>query len=171
MEYESKKIFITNVLFTAIIGITVYLVAKFMLIYLLPFLIATELAFVLNRPAEYLSSRTKISADIWRCILVTGVYVGIAFFIFLIIWSVLKFTQDSNRLNSILGYFENLLKSAGDTIKTLTNNLPDGTKDSVTNLISEFPQKIITAVTDFASALATSTIRTTNGYGYFLKIL
>jgi len=159
LEYESKKIFITNVLFTAIIGITVYLVAKFMLIYLLPFLIATALAFALNKPSEYLSSKSKIGADLWRCFLVTIVYIGIAFFIFLTVWSILKFTQDTNGLNSLLGYFENLLKTVGNKINSLTADSPDGIKESVSLLISEFPQKITATITNFVSALAASAVK------------
>ena len=155
MDYESKKVFLINTLFASVIAAAVYFISKFMLAYLLPFIIASVLAFVLRKPADLLERKTKIRSSIWRCALVTGVYIFIALVIFAAIWAIIKFADGKAYLKNA----EEILNSMATKINSFVYSLPENVRESVSTFISDLPTRLSGLLTGLISGIAASAIK------------
>ena len=90
MSVEERKTFLINTAFFILVGGIVYVFLRFMLSYLFPFLIGLILAYILQKPSEFISEKVKISKNICAPVLVGITYIAVLLFIGTIIWIVSK---------------------------------------------------------------------------------
>ncbi len=73
MTVDAKKSFIIHIIYIAIIAVLVFVTLKYLLAWLLPFVIGFACALMLQKPVNKLSQKTKIPRGIWCLILVAVV--------------------------------------------------------------------------------------------------
>lgn len=135
MTLESKKKFMVNTAFIAVIAVLFYFTLKYLAVWLLPFIIGFICALVLQKPIAWLSKKTRIPRGIWSLILVaavlTLVFGGIGF----------------------LGY--NLYDQASQLVTRLTNELP-AIKDAFSSLVGRFSGWLDNLPPSIAASIRTS---------------
>ncbi len=80
MEEQYKKQFVSEVIFLAVIGLIVYIFCRFLLLYLLPFVLAAILVYLLGCPARKISEHLRLRPEKIAAILLITLY-----FLFLIL--------------------------------------------------------------------------------------
>lgn len=140
MSIEKKRKFIINTLFIAIIVLIGYLVIKYALTTLLPFVIGLLCAIILQRPVAWLTKKTKLPRFIWSIIMVvtilTALVGGIGF----------------------IGYrlyieLQQLIISLSDTLPSLSDTLASASK-IYANILERLPDVLVSSIQKAASSIA-----------------
>lgn len=147
--YEKKK-FIINFAYCAVWFVIVYLIFKVAAVYLLPFLIGLIIACAVQKPAVYLSEKTKIKRQNCAAVLSVVIFVGVIVFAALLCWLLYSqiseliyyFTNHSSNIKqyieNIYTYFENFLKNIDGQFQSTLKKLSYDTFNSVITKISVF---------------------------------
>ena len=157
MEQESKKRFIINVVFFILAATLVWLASRFLLGYLLPFVLGTALAFAVQRPARLLSSKLGMPTGVWAAILVGllfSVGVGlVGFGLFKLI------TQSVSLLSSIPQSLEGangFMQRAEELLLRVRDTLPKGASMAFLDTLEGMLGDFISSLTAYISSAATS---------------
>ena len=159
LDYETKKAFIINTVFIAIIVGLCYLMGKFMLNFLLPFLIALALCFLVNKLSNLLKSKLKIGHEKLRIAILVCFYLLLALLAASVMWGILSFSGGA--LREFKNYIEsedNIFYKLTDKIYGLAQTLPENLKNSVTVALEDFSQKIISYLAGFLPNAAMATM-------------
>jgi len=92
LETEVKKNFLINFLFATVIALLGFVIGKFTLQYLAPFVLAVIIASFMQKPAGALSNKTSLSKGTCAAILAAGVYFFAAGLMFFIIYRLFAFS-------------------------------------------------------------------------------
>lgn len=152
LDYESKKTFIVNTFFIALVGLLIFLTFKFLLGFLLPFIIAAALSFILEKPARYLKKKTFLNEDIMRCVFLVVVYLLIAVTLTIAVLSVIS--NSDKILGGIKDYFErqdNIFSKISEIFANLISSLPKSLRSSAEDIFSAMSKRIITFITGLIS--------------------
>lgn len=171
METERKRAFIITTVYTALIVALVYIVYKFLIIYLLPFIIGLVLAYLLQKPSAYISKKLHISKGIVSAVLVVasfllviGIIFGAAFLLYINADDIVNYLQ--NAFNSITGFFENI----SEKYESVTQKLPQELFQTLQNIMMNLSQKFNTLLTDSVSRFASAIIRRLPGIAFSVVI-
>ncbi len=115
MGTEGRKKFLINFGYVAVLGILIYLAAKFLIGYLLPFIVAVIIAFSMQKPAEMLSKKVGIKKGILSVLLSVLLYLIVAFLAVFLIY----------RLSLFLASLTDVLPDIFEKISGLFNVLND----------------------------------------------
>lgn len=135
--------FIVNVIYYGIIVLIVYLVIKFLFAYLLPFIIGAIVTAMVQKPAAYISAKTKIKKGYCALGLVIAEYLIIIGIISLLLFELGNYiytlaTGESKLLGEITSFVDKLLLDF--------ENMPDFISESLKNVLNGFTG----ILTDFA---------------------
>ena len=165
MNIDNKKVFLLNFCFTIIICGIVFFIAKFTLEYLTPFVFAVIIAAIMQRPANFLSSKIKLSKGIIASILAVGIYLLFAFLIFLGFYRVFIFSgriakeipdfisfisKNISKLENM--FFENMNAVSEDSLLEFSSVLKESLNNltvKAANLVSTFAGKIVKSAPSF----------------------
>ena len=152
MDYETKKVFLVNIAVLLVGAAAVWITVKFLIGYLLPFVIGVVLAAAVKRPARYLAGKSKIGAGVWSVSLVVLLYLICASLLALAVWQAVS---QAGRLTEVLpGYiekFDSFTDNLGKWFAARCNRLPDKTGAAI---LSAFDSTVDRAV-KFASGFLT----------------
>lgn len=159
MEQQEKREFLINFSFIAIICTVVFFIGKFTLQYLSPFVLAAVIAYIMQRPAEFLSKRLKVKKEIIAALLATGVYFIFAGILLLLIYEIIIFlSQTLSRMPEYIGKFSNLFLSFQDKFRDSLSELPRNITEEILGVITEtaenFALRLSGAVSSFAASIA-----------------
>ena len=159
MELNDKKKFLINAIFITVVIALLYIAAKFLLIYFLPFIIALIIAHAVQKPSSYLSRKLKIKsstlAAITSILLYLLIIAAIALFVFLL-WKPIK-----NIFNEIPFLLNKASHILGEIKAKLTNTLKDFSpmfSEQVSIITDDFAEKLRNSSADFFAQLATKTV-------------
>lgn len=157
MEQESKKRFIINVVFFILAAMLVWLASRFLLGYLLPFVLGTALAFAVQRPARLLSAKLGMPSGVWAAILVGLLF---SFSVGIIGFGVFKLiTQAAGFLSSIPQSLEGangFMQRAEELLLRVKDTLPKGASGAFLDTLKGMLGDFTSALTAFLSSAATS---------------
>ena len=160
MEQNSKKDFLINFSFTAIIGAIVFIVAKFILQYLTPFVLAVIIAYLMQKPAKYIESKFKISKGISALVLSAGVYILVAFFIIFSVYRLFLFSGELTRIiPDFLTYVENLTEKIQETFYGFFENSNSALAEEFISAFKGSIRNFALEITDSASHLVAKTAK------------
>ena len=94
MILDEKKKFIINFTYFAVWAIVLYLLFKMAAVYFFPFLIGIIIAYAVQKPAVFLSQKTKIKKQNCAAVLSVVVFVAVIIFVALLCWFL--YSQISN---------------------------------------------------------------------------
>lgn len=168
MNLEEKKKFIINFAYFIVLIITVYFLFKVAAAYLFPFLIGIIIAYAVQKPAAFISEKTKLKKQNCAGILSILVFVAVIIFISLIGWFLYSqlskfiscFSGEGNNLSHYIEkfytYVENLIKKtefhsalkrfSSDTINTFITKISLFLSNGVTSFIKNLPTLLINCV-------------------------
>ena len=165
LDLEAKKIFLVNTAFVLIITAGIFFICKFLLAYLLPFVIGVIIAFLMQKPAKYISSKTGIKTGVCAAVTVAAVYTAVIIVGVLLtgraVLYIYEFAKD------IPKYMVDLSSFFSDIRNSLENKLNDMPKDSINtvmSLLSSSAENIAAAVTNFFSSAAAGIAKSTPAF-------
>lgn len=155
MEIDNKKKFLINFAYIFVCGILIFLIFTFLLNYLTPFIIAVIIAGLMQKPAIFLSKKTKIKSGRIAAFLSVAVYLSVVvLLVFLIYKSTVflasfseqlpkLFDEISNFINELQQKFSNILsKEYTSALEDLWNNL----LKRIANVLGEYISKTLTDI-------------------------
>ena len=166
MNLEKKKNFIINSVYFILWISFCYLIFKVAAVYIMPFIIGLIIACLVQKPAEFISTRSILKKQICAAVLSVFFYIVVALLAGLMIWflslqciRLLRNVISSNIINSFLEnvfsfssrFFDRISNNFGETIKKVTYDtandfiykLSGFLSDAATSLIKRFPDMII----------------------------
>lgn len=168
MNLEEKKKFIINFAYFLVLIIIGYFLFKVAAIYLLPFLIGIIIAYVVQKPAAFISQKTKFKKQNCAGILSILVFVVVIIFISLIGWFlyiqlsklISYFSSENNNISQYIEklytYIESLIqktefnsalkKFSNDTINGFIAKISVFLSNGVASFIKNLPTLLITCV-------------------------
>ncbi len=160
MEFEEKKVFLVNITFTAVVAFLIFLTARFMLVYLLPFVIGVVLAFLMQKPAAALSRKCRFSKSTLAAFLVSAAYLLLVVILIVTVWAVFRFIVGiTDLLPQYFEDFQRVLSSLYQRFEQTFEQLPDTARDAVDGAISGAANSLSGIFADFLSSIATTTVR------------
>lgn len=127
MNVESKKKFLINILFAIVVIALLYIVFKFLLSYLFPFLIGIALAALVQKPSEFLEKKIKIKSGISAAIMVFVFYVAlVAIISFLGIRLYATVSGFVSKFPEYIPQIQDSFNELSGKLSNFTQNLPEG---------------------------------------------
>ncbi len=165
MDLKAKKSFLINFSFACITALIVYISGRVLLKYLFPFVLAFIIAWLVQRPAEFVSVKLKINTGTIAAITAVVFYIATVTALLFIIYRFLivakaLFEDTPYLLNSITN-FVNKLKSnltlalseispkVADQINLLIADMLESIRKNITNLFSNFTTKLARNTPEF----------------------
>ncbi len=181
LTVEKKRKFLIDTAFIVLVGIILYFLFKFCTIYLLPFLIGLLLAVLVQRPANFISKKTKISKGLLSVFLVIVLYLVTISIISAI--CVLIYQKASDLVSTLPQYisviggtvsdlsakFANILNDLPEEIVSAVNALPETVISGLTEFVTSFLSSSATAVAKNAPSLLITVIVTVVASCYLAK--
>ncbi len=162
LEIEKRKSFLINFCYVTVLVILILVSAKFLLSYLLPFVLAGIIAFLMQRPAEFLQRKLKFKKNITAAFLAVLVYLAVGFLSVFLIYRSSLFLMD---LTEKLPYF---FEKAGNLIDALNDRFSDILPENEGFNLDSFWQSIFNkatvTVTDVLSSSITALAKNTPSF-------
>ena len=114
MDERAKKNFLITAAYIVTVGAIVFIVCRFLLKYLMPFIIGGLIAWAVQKPAYYISGKIRLNSKISAALLTAAVFALLAAALF---FAVLGFTTAAG------GIMRELSVRAGDMGKMLSLSL------------------------------------------------
>lgn len=160
MDYEAKKVFLINCLFLLMVGGIVFVISRFMLAYLLPFVIGVILAFLMQKPARFLAPRLHLKNGTCAALLVILSYLLLlSAGVFIIIRIALSAGGLMEQLVKYFITFSDFAESAYDNIAARINRLPNGVFKTLDSMLKNAKDNITMGISSFFSSAATATAK------------
>ena len=164
MNLDEKKKFIINFAYFSVWVVILYLLFKVAAIYFFPFLIGIIIAYTVQKPADFLSKKTKIKKQNCAAVLSVVVFVTVIILVTLLCW--LLYSQInrliyylSNHSGSIKRYIENLYKYFENLFKNIDGEFQTTIKrfsyDTFNSFIAKISVYLSNGVTAFIKKLPT----------------
>ena len=151
MEQQAKKSFIISFIFAALVGLIIYISGKFLFQYLFPFVIAAIIAWFVQKPAKYLSERTRFKRGTCAAVLSVFIYIGAALILFF------AFSGIVSAFRGLMGEVPAILEFLEEFVLKL--------KNSFSVILSGISEELSHQVNDIAlSMLANVKARISNGF-------
>lgn len=164
-DNDKKKKFLIYVAYVTVIAALSYFILKFCFAYLLPFILGTGIAFLVQNPASKLSSKIKIKQGTASLFLVIFIYVVLFGILFLILYRFYFFLLDtvekiphligeiSGDFTELVGKIESLsgkyLDNYSGFLMGTLNNVFESSSTKISEMISSFLKDFATAMPGF----------------------
>lgn len=126
MDERAKKNFLITAAYIVTVGAIVFIVCRFLLKYLMPFIIGGLIAWAVQKPAYYISGKTRLNSKISAALLTAAVFALLAAALF---FAVLGFTTAAGgimrELSVRAGDMGKMLSSLRNNFDALFKRLPD----------------------------------------------
>ncbi len=143
MNVQQKKSFIIGVVYAVLVVGLIFAVYKFLIIYLLPFIIGLALSFFLQKPSLYISQKTGLKKGTVCAVLVILSFLAV---ILCLAGLVLLLVYNTDR---IIEFIKNIVLTVSDMTGIFTDKM--ASKDDTGAVINRFFSGIIEAVSSFAT--------------------
>lgn len=165
MTNDYKKDFLLNVFYVATVLALIVVISKFLLAYIFPFVIGACVAFVVQKPALYLSERFHINKKIFAVMLTVLVCFFVLVAVFLGTWAI------GNRLTGYISkapeYIRGFQKTVDGIEKSITDNIQSltaGQRSAIETAFSKTINSFVTLATGFISDTAANIIKGLPGF-------
>lgn len=176
MEQQSRKNFLINTFYFVTIAAIIFVFCKFMLRFLLPFVVGGAVALLVQKPAIFISSKLKIKGSLVAGALALAVFLGVAALVFFILFRAVgtaagffeELAANTEMLTAFFGnlknfaasYFEKLPKKFTDLLSVFYEDAVNRLMTSLTSMLSsaagytvkQAPQFLLSCVVAAASA-------------------
>ncbi len=165
VTFAEKKKFLLNLLFLAVCVLLYYVGVKYVLMWVMPFLIALLISACLQRPIRFLSERTRIGKRLWSIILVAVTFLVLGFLLFIVGYQLVgeigSFVNDLYRYltEALPAHSQNFEKDWEFFLASLTPSVRDAV-NGIASAVGENLSSILTGITSAAgTAIAALTTK------------
>lgn len=162
MESENKKNFLINFIYFVVIGTLIFLASKFLISYLLPFIVAGVIAFSMQRPACFFSKKLKLSKGIIAAIFSVSVYFVVAFAVVFLIYKATGFLGGLTKVLPDL--FEELSSIINGLQNRFSNIIPKEYSSAFDDISKSMFERITTQISGFVSRILTKLAKSTPSF-------
>ncbi len=165
MQTETKRNFLINTAFIATVAAMIYLTAKLLLSYLLPFVIGVTVAVLLQKPARKIAKRTKADTGVCAALLTAATYILIISVLTFVIWQLWVHLPDFSKSLStsfksldasiekwrtfLSGKISHLKGGMAQTLKSLTETSLDDILSRIGGAVSGFATSFVKRIPAF----------------------
>ncbi len=158
-ETVRKRDFLINTAFAVVVGVIIYLVFRFMLGILLPFVIGVILSYLVQKPSEKIANKLKINRGICASVFVTVAYIIAITILVFLIWGILgvisNFISNKDNINSLTLIFEKIQIA----LDKITDNFPMSVSKNTGEMFNKIKENTLNEIVAFTSSLAAKTAR------------
>lgn len=162
MEQQSRKNFLINTLYFVTISAIIFIVCKFLLSYLMPFVIGGAVAFLVQKPAGFIAEKTGIKHSVVSGTLALTFFLGMGALCFFICFKVFGaaagFIEDISNNAEVL---TSLLSNLENSVAAFFKKMPREFTDLLNRFYSDAVNKIIKSFTSILSSAAGYTVKHT----------
>lgn len=152
MNLDKQKAFIVHVVFYTILLALVYVVIKYILPLLMPFVIGAILAISFRRLIDIINSKTRIKRSLVAILILIIFYGIIGFFIFLIGFKIVDSIGDLfTKLPTL--YKDSLLPALQSLVDKIKNYVP-GLEEPIEDFMNDISKSIFTFLTNASTTIA-----------------
>lgn len=160
MEEQAKKNFIINVIFFGLWILLIVIMGKFLLNYLLPFVVAVVIAAFVQKPAEFVSSKIKIKKGTCAALISAAVYLGLAALVVLAAVFLLEqmgewliiLSKSEGKINSVLIKADRMITDFSENFTVVSSQK---VKEIFSDILMDFAGKL----SDFLSRTAAKIVK------------
>lgn len=160
MDERAKKNFLITAAYIVTVGAIVFIVCRFLLKYLMPFIIGGLIAWAVQKPAYYISGKTRLNSKISAALLTAAVFALLAAALF---FAVLGFTTAAGgimrELSVRAGDMGKMLSSLRNNFDALFKRLPDEFGSAADTLWNGFLARAASAAGGAVSSFAGAVVR------------
>lgn len=176
MEQKNKINFLINFFYLFTVGIIIYICARFLIGYLLPFVIGSFIAWWVQKPSVIISEKVKIKRGMVAAVLSLVIFIIAAAIVIFAFYKLILGAKDIfDRLPQITEYstnfFENLRKRFGGvlfeippemskTLNGIRDNILENAVSKVTGIFSAFIGNIAQKIPSFIFSLIVTLVAT-----------
>ncbi len=165
MEQQEKRNFIINFIFTAIICSLIFFIGKFTFRYLTPFIIAALIGYIMQKPASFLSRKTKLKKEYIALLLAFAFYLLFAGAIaFAVYGFFVFFSEVISRLPSLLSGLSNIFSDFLFHFRGLFEGLSPEVADEAIAVVKETAEGMAVKVSGSFSSFAASMAKKTPSF-------
>ncbi len=159
MERKSKKGFLIDTVYAAVIVFLVILGCYVLIKYLFPFVIGTLIALAVQRPSQFLSEKVKIKRGYLSAFLSVAVYIAVGFLVGFLLYRLVRFSVGfADLLPSLFEKLSTVLAEIQRKYSSIFSLLPEKfgeTADSlIDNTLADFSAKMGRVISNFAGGFA-----------------
>ena len=160
MEQQSRKSFLINTFYFVTIAAIIFVFCKFMLAFLMPFVVGGAVAWLVQEPADFISSKLKIKHSVVAGTLALDVFAGIGALIFFICFKAVGaavdfFGEIGANTDVLTSFFDNLKNSAASFFEKLPRKFTDLLSVFYGNAVN----RLIASLTSVISSAAGYTVK------------
>ena len=160
MEQQSRKNFLINTFYFVTIAAIIFVFCKFMLLFLLPFIVGGAVAWLIQKPAGFISSKLKIKHSVVAGALALAVFLGVAALAFFICFRAVGtavgfFEELGGNMDMLTAFFNNLKISAASFFE----KLPKKFTDLLSIFYEDAVNRLVTTLTSMVSSAAGYTVK------------
>lgn len=155
MTRESKKHFMIDLAFFLVVAVLIYIIFRFMLVYLFPFVIGVALSALVQRPAAFLSKKVRLSKGKWALALVILAYLLLIFVVGFGLYKLVIYAYGwIARLPQVATVFINWIDSLKDSINGFSDTVGISFAELPDNLIGTVASQIAGRASAYAASAA-----------------
>ncbi len=156
MNNDRKKKFLVYVAYISVIGGILYFILKFCLGYLLPFVIGTVLAFLVQKPASAISRKLKVKKGTAALGCVILIYLALVLVLLFAVSRIYLSAADfTHKAPEFIEKITDSAKQFSDKIKELTYGTSGNYGEYISDTVYAFVQKLLLKVSDVISSFFT----------------
>lgn len=160
MEQQSRKSFLINTFYFVTIAAIIFVFCKFMLVFLMPFVVGGAVAWLVQEPADFISSKLKIKHSVVAGTLALAVFAGIGALILFICFKAVGaavdfFGEIGSNTDVLTSFFDNLKNSAASFFEKLPRKFTDLLSAFYGNAVN----RLIASLTSVISSAAGYTVK------------
>ena len=160
MNFEEKKIFLLNLAYISVISVIVFLTVKFMLAYLMPFIIGLIIAYIVQKPSKFIAKKLNINQGYCAALLAVLLYLLIVVIIFLFGWIV--YSNGNQIIEKAGNFFSVATEGMGDIsiwLKNIMGNLNEQTKNTFIGFFTDSIKSIGSTITNILTSFVGGIIK------------
>jgi sporulation integral membrane protein YtvI len=152
-KIEERKKFIINVLYFVLAAALLYFTVKYVLVWIMPFLIGLIVALLLRPLIRFLSNKCRIPHKVGSVVLAVLFYAVVGFILILISIKIIYILRDgfANLPAIYTQYIEPLINRLFERVKELMAKLDPNMVQMIQNMTSSFSETAGTVVTGISS--------------------
>ncbi len=158
MEQQAKKSFLINLLYIAAVGGLIFIIGRFLLSRMFPFLLSVIIAYAAQKPAEILSRKTNIKKSVFAVILSAAIYIGTAALLIFLIWRLIMYFA------GLIDYLPEIFSQFAGVIKKLELTFSNYMPKEYTFSLTGIAQNLLESLTTFLGDAVKGVIKGTPGF-------
>lgn len=160
MEKETKLKFLVDFSFIVVISAIIVFLGKITFEYLIPFVVAFFIAFLVQKPARFISKKIRLSDRLCAAFLAAGIFIIAALIIFFLIYGIVGGMSDLlDNAPNFISYISNAFSSLESKIYSVLNQFSPDLVSDASKVLGEALENTALRFTDWISSFLADIVK------------